>query len=69
MQDLGESSVDGSMADFTHPSAMGHSEPADSSMFADVQKYFVTTIGEYPIVAIGLAAATGVMLGCLVKRR
>jgi len=67
--DLGESSVDGSMADFLHPSTAASENLSAPSTFNDVQQTVVNYIGQYPMVAVGLAVATGVMLGCLVKRR
>lgn len=67
--DLGESSVDGSMADYLQPMTGATQNTAAPSTFNDVQQTVVNYIGQYPVVAVGLAVATGVMLGCLVKRR
>jgi len=67
--DLGESSVDGSMADYLRPLTGGAANSAIPSTFDDVQQTLVNYIGQYPVVAVGLAVATGVVLGCLVKRR
>ena len=67
--DLGESSVDGSMGDYFSPTALGSSENTVASKFEGAKQYLENTIGEYPLVAIGVAVATGVVLGWLVKRR
>jgi hypothetical protein len=67
--DLGESSVDGSMGDYFSPTALGSSEDTSASTFTGAKQYLENAIGEYPLAAIGVAVATGVVLGWLVKRR
>jgi len=68
-QDLGESSVDGSFADYMRPMTGPDGPGSMPSNFQEVQQTLVNYIGQYPLAAVGLAVATGVMLGCLVKRR
>jgi len=67
--DPGESSVDGSLADYLQPLTGGAQGSSTGSTFNDVQQTLLNYIGQYPLAAVGVAVATGVMLGCLVKRR
>lgn len=67
--DLGESSVDGSVADYLKPMTGAAPNGSMPTSVNDVQQTLVNYIGQYPLAAVGLAIATGVMLGCLVKRR
>jgi len=67
--DLGESSVDGSVADYMRPMTGPNGPGSMPSNVEEVQQTLVNYIGQYPLAAVGLAVATGVMLGCLVKRR
>jgi len=68
-QDLGESSVDGSVTDYLQPMTRAATNGSMPTSVNDVQQTLVNYIGQYPLAAVGLAVATGVMLGCLVKRR